>query len=1430
MPVSVADLTLAKNPRNSKSAREKVIDMSHLGFSAQRNRSVGGRESRSVAACINGFVFAFLFGVCSSHLMAQTPVTIDDLTNDHSVAVPATPTGVQTEFQSVVAGAGILGGTRHVIARRTSGTGLFFNEVSADIFSHNAGSTNQGSSFLIWDGRPDPDGISNTLDPRNENDIEHSLGPVNLTTGCSANARAISFIATPDNAVDVPVTVDLYSGSGNRSTQTVNVVAGATGTLRVLSFPFSGFTVASGAGANPASVSAIRLSIIGAGANQIDLSIRTSVAACGYDLGDAPEANGYTTRSDLKPDLSGSGTGFIQNNTQGGPAHRISGPFLGNGSNDTDVEADGQPNPTATGDDIATSDDENSVVSFPAMQFAPGNCDGLIIDGNSSLYCVAVQVSNPTANDAQLAGWLDFSGGGVFSHDGCGSSTDGAVLDDRLAGVVGTGWGCDRAAETIRLGTTGLTGSGSCGTPSAANTPLLGANFIGDSDWATGNIPANCSGTVVLVWDITAARPVTTDETFARFRVTTDVDSGFFSAGGPAPFGTAEDGEIEDHRVPPGTVPVGIHAFESRSVPEGIEVSWSTVSENENVGFYLWGDNGQQFELLTPEMIPAKAGDVMTSREYAVTIPAKAVQNVQDLIITAVDQSGKEEMYGMFSIGGAYGRDALAAPIDWTGIRSETEQNLARLGLTLDGQTVQRNNFVSQPVAVDFQVQAEGMQRVTYQDLVSAGLDLRGVSPDQIAVTLNGQPVPRKIHSTIKSSQRASSNRRAVSGGSSTAAPTMLDSGFVVDFWGERPQVPDALYVDSYTYRISVDKNLARDIDAYSGRRLMQEASFHWRTIEVEENNAYAMGSVLDDPWYMQGLRANHSTDSFATTITLPSDRFPNQPAWLEARVAGVTDFPQAPDHQVELYFNGERVETVEFDGREARSIRVELPADMISTGQHQIEVRLPGGTDAPADLVYLDSVSLTYAATLRSANGRLLIESIDPGRSFSVPGIDVNDAAAFAWDGQRLVELPVEWASLGHAGVTPEADSTAQIWISDSDAIHQPAAVGGVSDQALISGSPDLVVIAHPAFMPLDAFEAHPLNDYIAQRESQGWSVALVDLTAIQARYSNGMPLPQAVTRFLSDASSELSFEHVLLVGGDSYDYHDRLGMGSLSFIPTVYGETRYVPHAPSDALMSDLDGDGLGDMAIGRWPVRSMGDLQSIVQKTLDWDANMAGQRTALWAADSEDPDIASFAGQVDRMLSPLRAAGWSESGFDTVQVGADDFASADAARTQFFKLLQEGKALTGYTGHGSAGVWSFQGFLFPSDLAELYNDGFPTLIGTMACYTSYFSSPSNDTVAHRWMNGFRLDRNGDPVVGAPNGAVAVHGAATLSNYAQNEVFASQVVEHQLDGLTLGQSVLAARNEAQQRGIKDLVVNWTLLGDPTIKLDRADRPKSPR
>lgn len=127
----------------------------------------------------------------------------------------------------------------------------------------------------------------------------------------------------------------------------------------------------------------------------------------------------------------------------------------------------------------------------------------------------------------------------------------------------------------------------------------------------------------------------------------------------------------------------------------------------------------------------------------------------------------------------------------------------------------------------------------------------------------------------------------------------------------------------------------------------------------------------------------------------------------------------------------------------------------------------------------------------------------------------------------------------------------------------------------------------------------------------------------------------------------------------------------------------------------------------------------------------------------------------------------------------------------------------------------------FLRPDDLRDLFNDGKPTMINTLTCYTSYFVSPTGESVAHRWMNGYRLDAGGQPIPGVANGAAALHGAGTFSNYSDNEIFAGTVLREQFAGKTVGQAIQAARVEARQRVMADLMVNWILLGDPTLRLE---------
>jgi len=1406
--------------------------------------------------------------IALSSLSLAQPVEIDDWDAPAIFLNANSTTSFDERAEQGPIATGVLGGWRRFRVQNLGQDGnVFFNvpvPAGRNVAESGETSTAQGGRVsVIWDGAAGPRDQSSNLIPLSfdannnvDGGLNFDLGNVNLLDACTSNAEpGIAVLVRVDQAVAVPFTFQVFSATDAWSSLTVSVPPNADRNLFVADFPLASFMSQGQGGTVGADFQNVNAIALVAESNNGDEDIDFfQIRTCGFDFGDAPETaqlsdRFYTTTLVEKDDLSGQPDGFIRNNPGPGPRHRLEGPgpFLGNGVNNTDSEPDGQPNAAATGDDSdiassGTNDDEEAVSSFPSMGVEPGVCDGLENTGDSSLYCVAIQVSNPTADAAQVVGWIDFSGGGVFSHDACGNFANGLVLEDRLevaSGIfAGTGWGCDRSAAGVRLGATGLSqidGAGpSCPAGSPAGTALQSAIEEGGGTWTTGNVPPNCEGTVVLFWDLSQATEVTLGETFSRFRITTDRDLGtFFTEEGPAPFGEVGNGEVEDHRIAAGTLPVSIHSFDSRFTDEGLVLEWGTVSETRNAGFYLWGDFGNGPELLLDQPIGSRALDAASSQRYAVTIPGVSRGAVSDLIVTAVDTEGNEEVFGMFEPGKAYGRKSDPLPIAWGAIRQQVSARMAERAYAERQRSpasgaaadfMRAADAGAAVLAVDFKVASEGMQQITWQDLRDAGLDLTGVANAQIAVTLDGEPVARHVLGAVDTAPIRALSRVGNSSGSPASAE--FGPGGSIRFWGIKPEGRDALYLDDYVYRITVDSELAVGSKSINTKP-KPGAEFHLQRELLNEDLGYSFTSPLDDPWYAARLRAGTSNNQYTRTIQVDQWLVSDQLARLDVVLAGGNNEPISPNHHARILVNGQVIDDVFFTGSIEQRLSFEVPAGLLQPGDNTVSVAAPGGTDAQFDIVVVDRVALNYPRRLQAVSNRLLVERARDEGGVTAHGFTTLDTVAYAWDGEALSELKRSQFSRGSVRVPTVKSDDVSYWISAEREMHRPAFAAAVGPNELLDGaSGDLVIIGHPAFLPLDGSEPHPLNDYLADRIDAGWNPVLFDITEIQTHYGNGMTLPQAVNRFLADADAAFEFEHVLLIGSDSYDYSDNFGLGSISFIPTHYAATRFINYTPSDALLADLNGNGLADKAVGRWPVRTLGDLQATVSKTLDWATNGGQDRSAIWVTDSEDPNVPSFLGQANRMFGVLENEGWPDANLDRIFWGdvepIDGLSIADSARAEFFNKLEQGRALTGFSGHGAPTVWTFQGLLTPTDFNELYNEGKPTLIGTLTCYTSYFVSPFNDTVAHRWMNGYREDAAGNQIPGVPNGAVAIHGAATLSNYAQNEVFAGKVLEYQLEGLTLGQSVERARAEARSRGIEDLVINWTLLGDPTITIQQ--------
>jgi len=220
----------------------------------------------------------------------------------------------------------------------------------------------------------------------------------------------------------------------------------------------------------------------------------------------------------LGPDLVDFGDAPAPYPTRGidhGAHHTDSGPTLGA---NRDVEADGQPNMDASGDDLARTPDDEDGVTFDSIQV--GQLDAT----------VTVNVQNAPSG-AKLDAWIDFNGDGTWGGPFEQIANDVAVVNgDNTISFDVPSWAINgqtyarfRLSMAGGLGPAGFAADGSWGGPfehiADSVTVTAGDNTI------TFDVPS---------WTVDGS-------TYARFRLST--------ASGLGPAGFAADGEVEDYQI-----------------------------------------------------------------------------------------------------------------------------------------------------------------------------------------------------------------------------------------------------------------------------------------------------------------------------------------------------------------------------------------------------------------------------------------------------------------------------------------------------------------------------------------------------------------------------------------------------------------------------------------------------------------------------------------------------------------------------------------------------------------------------------------------------------------------------------------------------------------------------------------------------------------
>lgn len=712
--------------------------------------------------------------------------------------------------------------------------------------------------------------------------------------------------------------------------------------------------------------------------------------------------------------------------------------------------------------------------------------------------------------------------------------------------------------------------------------------------------------------------------------------------------------------------------------------------------------------------------------------------------------------------------------------------------------------------AYKIEVDADGVYRVSYADLLAAGMDVTRTNPLSFALTSQGQPVAIEWF-----------------GGEQD---TLFEPGEGFDFYGQefRGTVMEEKYTDVNVYWLTdqgapgprmapVDGTLAGAPPANSYRATVHlEEDLKWNTL-------HTVNLGPQDTWFWRRVRD-------VSQVTLPITLTAKAPGEYTATVrlkqfSDCRDSTVAGEHRVQLQFNGLLLDDQTWSGVGTTHCSIHMLSGLISQtalledGDDQVTWSVLGTTNVGE---WLNWIEVAYQRRFVALQDELTFGG-------DVAGTWTYTLTGFTSDTVTLWDItypltPTRVLSPAVSGSGPytvafqsqHLAGTTFIAVSDGS-IRAPLSVTRYVPPDLDPpGGADWVAITHPDFLT----EVQRLADY---RASTGLQTMVVDVNHLYNQYSDGIYQPSAIRDYLAHALgwSGVAPGYALLVGDGNSNFRDVYDCYYYSY-PICYPEPIYIPpylaivdpwqgEVPADNLYATLVGDdAVPDIALGRLPVRTLTETALLVDKIIQHESQLLDppqwRRDVVLVADESTP-VDDFHAQSDVTAALLPDA------FNPVKIYhmLPPYTSTEATYEAVAGAFGRGATLVNYRGHGSIQNWGAQLFTV-GDVPALTNTARLPAVLTMDCLDTYFAWPG----AWQALSEELLRHSG--------GSVGHWGSSGLGYPAHHSLLNSGFFDALFhDGLNrFGDAAVAAKIDlaAVAGGQDHNLHTFTLLGDPAMPL----------
>jgi len=587
------------------------------------------------------------------------------------------------------------------------------------------------------------------------------------------------------------------------------------------------------------------------------------------------------------------------------------------------------------------------------------------------------------------------------------------------------------------------------------------------------------------------------------------------------------------------------------------------------------------------------------------------------------------------------------------------------------------------------------------------------------------------------------------------------------------------------------------------------------QTVHVDKNKTYwsrMPDSTNRDHLLWKQLNAGDSLDM---PVTLRHLAQTDGNATIRVMMQGKTDSRAIdPDHHTQILLNGVEIHETRWNGQAVFLQEVTIPQANLLEGKNTITLKSVGDTEATVDILYVNWLEVDYIAKMSAVQEHLLFEVNGLGPyNLTVSGFTQPDVLILD------VTEPQQVSLLG-ATVSADGAGGSQIQYSEQldgnqvfyalplakEHLLKPAAITiDVSSMKLRSPchQADYFIIYH------DSFDINVLQNIVAAR---GVQVMAVPVSDIYDEFNHGLPDPQAIKDFLIYAYENYTPprpSYVLLVGDANRDTLNDLGHG-INYIPTYTFHTSEMGETPTDNWFVSISGeDALPDMFLGRIPIRTQAELDSVVNKLTRYpQESLDGwQHDVLFVADSEQ----DFEEVSERLIENY-LADYSSNRVYLREYKGDK----EEAKSDIVQAINAGAVVTTYMGHGSLNMWSKNVFNFEN--VELLNNSEKlTFLVALNCQNGLFSYSqpfrgTSDSFAEVFLKA------------EDKGAIAMFAPSGLGYTSEHEILANELFqrlfqdnETELGFLTTMAKIAAVTNF----GISiDNLEMFTLFGDPGLRL----------